>query len=249
MFTEFRKSLGGGGGRGFKESIGGWFTQETERFSLAYQAAKYKQRGGWSARDLLRLSHPVPQTAEQEAIFEWICGPAKGERKHRFNSRPLPAFLRACDEVATAGEKKAIMLIKEFNLPREVIPTKLLKSKKVWEALLERMPMTAMIRNLGKMSNIGLLTAGSNQARDVARKLGNPEVLQRARVHPINMLLAMEMYRRGRGLKGSLSWSPVNTVLDAMDEAFYMCFKNVRPTGKPTLIGVDVSGSMSGFWG
>lgn len=249
MFTEFRKNFKGGWGRLARENVAGWFTQENERFSLAYQAAKYKQRNGWSARDLLRLSHPVPRDGEQEAIFEWICGPAKKERKHSFEHRPLPAFLHACNTVQKTDERQTISLIKEFNLPREVIPTPMLKSKKVWEALLERMPMTAMIRNLGKMSNIGLLTPGSSQARSVARKLGNQEVLQKARVHPVNMLLAMEMYRRGRGLRGSLSWSPVNTVLDAMDEAFYMCFKNVRPTNKPTLIGVDVSRSMSGFWG
>lgn len=41
---------------------------------------------------------------------------------------------------------------------REHIPTDLLNDRSVWAALLVKMPMTAMIRNLGKMSAVGLLT-------------------------------------------------------------------------------------------
>ena len=35
----------------------------------------------------------------------------------------------------------------------------------MWEALLERMPMTAMIRNLGKMTSLGLLEPFSDGSR------------------------------------------------------------------------------------
>lgn len=45
----------------------------------------------------------------------------------------------------------------EHDLPREAIPTEKLNELAVWEALLEKMPMTAMVRNLGKMTSIGLL--------------------------------------------------------------------------------------------
>ena len=43
------------------------------------------------------------------------------------------------------------------GLVREHIPTELLNSQAIWQALLERMPMTAMIRNLAKMQSIALL--------------------------------------------------------------------------------------------
>jgi 60 kDa SS-A/Ro ribonucleoprotein len=57
-----------------------------------------------------------------------------------------------------------VKLIDEFDLPREAIPTQWLNEAKVWEALLERRPMTAMVRNLGKMTAIGLIKPFSDAA-------------------------------------------------------------------------------------
>ena len=42
-------------------------------------------------------------------------------------------------------------------LAREAVPTGLLNDPAIWDALLVDMPMTAMLRNLGKMSAVGLL--------------------------------------------------------------------------------------------
>ena len=53
--------------------------------------------------------------------------------------------------------KLLLQLITSYDLPREALPTTLLNSVDVWEALNANMPMTATIRNLGKMTNIGLL--------------------------------------------------------------------------------------------
>jgi 60 kDa SS-A/Ro ribonucleoprotein len=58
-----------------------------------------------------------------------------------------------------------VKLINAFDLPREAIPTQWLNEVVVWEALLERMPMTAMIRNLGKMTSLGLLAPFSDAKR------------------------------------------------------------------------------------
>ena len=46
-------------------------------------------------------------------------------------------------------------LIKEYKLPREAVPTQFLHSVRVWEALLEDMPMEAMTRNLATMTREG----------------------------------------------------------------------------------------------
>lgn len=66
-----------------------------------------------------------------------------------------------------------------------------------------------------------------------------------ARVHPISVLFAMKTYESGHGVKGSLSWSPDRAVVDALDEAFYLAFQAIEPTGKRTMLALDVSGSMS----
>jgi hypothetical protein len=56
------------------------------------------------------------------------------------------------------------------GLVREHIPTELLNSDKVWEALLEKMPMTALIRNLSKLSSLGLIT-GEKKVINIIIKL------------------------------------------------------------------------------
>jgi 60 kDa SS-A/Ro ribonucleoprotein len=58
------------------------------------------------------------------------------------------------------------------------------------------------------------------------------------------LLLADGVYKQGHGVKGSLSWSPVATIQDALQEGFYKAFVNVVPTGKAIYIGLDISGSM-----
>lgn len=96
---------------------------------------------------------------------------------------------------------------------------------KVWAALLENMPMTAMIRNLGKMSTIGLLKPLSANAATVCKRLKDETLLKRARIHPFNVLLALKTYESGRGDKGKLQWEVNQTIVQALDSAFYASFK------------------------
>ena len=54
-------------------------------------------------------------------------------------------------------------LISANGLVREHVPTQLLNSRTVWSALLKKMPMMAMVRNLGKMASIGMFTGPENR--------------------------------------------------------------------------------------
>jgi 60 kDa SS-A/Ro ribonucleoprotein len=159
----------------------------------------------------------------------------------------LPKLIEAFEQVKRATNViQVVKLIDEFDLPREAVPTQWLNEAKVWEALLARMPMSAMIRNLGKMTSIGLIQPFSNAAKLIVRKLGDETVLNRARIHPLAVLVAEKVYAQGKGDKGSLTWTPVPKIVDALDEAFYATFQNVEPCGKPVLLALDVSGSMAG---
>ncbi len=239
-FTEFMKNFRGWG-RAARRGVGNWFL-EKEPEQLGYQFMKYAQRGGWSLRDLLRLSHPQAQTETQNALFKYIVS---GEE-----SELLPAQLLGAREITPAmaltaeGRARTIALITEHKLPREAIPNVFFDRPEIWEALLESMPMTAMIRNLGKMTDVGLIKPMSDAAKTVIERLGDEGRLQKARVHPINVLTALLTYQNGSGYKGKLTWNAVPQVVDALDGAFYGAFKFVEPTGKRILIGLDVSGSM-----
>ncbi|XP_029308988.1 RNA-binding protein RO60 isoform X2 [Cottoperca gobio] len=66
-----------------------------------------------------------------------------------------------------------------------------------------------------------------------------------AKIHPFNILLSSENYKRGQGYQGKTKWEPDRSILKAMDSAFYKSFTNVEPVGKRFLVAVDVSTSLS----
>lgn len=228
-----------GWGRSLRQAAGNWYNDKSiDR--LTYQVLKYRQRDGWSHRDVLRLSHPRPSTEEHNALYHWIT---QGEFSGTNNL--LEGYLIA---QGTQSEKEIVALIQQHNLTREMIPTEFLKSPKVWEALLVKMPLTAMIRNLGNMSKVGLLVAGNWDAiNTVTERLENEEYLHKARIHPLGVLAAMNTYSQGHGFRGKSTWNPVSQVVDALDSAFYKSFGNVEPTGKNIVLALDISGSMT--WG
>jgi 60 kDa SS-A/Ro ribonucleoprotein len=159
----------------------------------------------------------------------------------------LPEIVEAFEKAKKASSKAEIVgLINDFDLPREAIPTQWLNEVAVWDALRQRMPITALVRNLGKMTAIGLVKPFSEAASLVVRKLGDAALLKRAHIHPLAVSIAQKVYAQGRGEKGSLTWQPVPKIVDALDAAFYATFQNVEPCGKPVLLALDVSGSMDG---
>ncbi len=236
-FTDFCKNFRGYG-RAMKRALGNWYTSRPID-DLIMQVVKYRQRDDWTHRDVLRLSHPKVTDAQTRAVFQWVTHPDQNRQIE------MPGLLAAAvDLMASTNAAEAVELIHEHGLPRECVPTDLLNESSVWEALLEDMPMTAMIRNLGKMSNIGLLKPMSVAATYVSERLANGEAIRKARAHPLAILEALKTYQQGHGNKGKLTWTAVSNVVDALDSAFYFSFKSVNPTGKRQLLALDVSGSM-----
>jgi len=254
-FTEFVNDMRGWG-RGLRKAFAKWYTDK-EVNKLAYQVVKYQSRDGWSHRDILRKSHAIAVDDEMNKVFAWITHGVGGERKLKDDNIEL-TFPYTIDDVKSidliyafelakrvGNEDGIVKLIKEYNLPREAIPTQFL-GKKVYEALLPTMPMTALIRNLGTLGKVGILEQGNFDAINmVVDKITNVEALAKARVHPIALLMALKTYGQGQGFRGSNVWKVVPQVVDALDAAFYMAFKNVEPTGKRILLALDVSGSMN----
>lgn len=76
----------------------------------------------------------------------------------------------------------------------------------------------------------------------VVAKLTDEKAIKDARIHPVGVLLASSVYKKGAGIKGKLSWEPVQAVKDALDKAFLLAFKNVTPTNKRYCLALDVSG-------
>ena len=259
-----------GWGRGLKKAIQLWF-KERKAATLALQLVKYKQREGWSMKDVLRLAKPVPADDVQGKLFGWTAkrdnaawakAPvAPGDKALDFVwAAEQASGLKLVAENADTAEAKAILaeanqasvkklvdLIVTYRLPREALPTEALNRAEVWEALLQEMPMTAMIRNLGTMSKIGLLKPLSDAEKLVAGRLTDAARLRGAKVHPIQVLSALRTYSSGRGVRSAATWTASSKIIESLDEAFELSFGAVEPAGTRHLLGLDVSSSMT--WG
>jgi hypothetical protein len=155
-------------------------------------------------------------------------------------------FLKHLQAIHQAGEAPnvslACALIRSGRLVREHIPTVLFGSREIWATLLETMPLEALLRNLGKMTQNGV--AGDKYKEIVARMTDQTAILK-ARIHPIKVLVASKVYKNGHGDLGSLSWVPNSFISNAFTQLFQLSYGTITPTGQSIMVAVDVSGSMS----
>jgi 60 kDa SS-A/Ro ribonucleoprotein len=247
-----------GWGKGMRKAVGAWFNDKAP-IDVAYQVTKYPSRDKWSMSDALRLAHPKPATLDHGRLYKYIVdgeyssiAPGKtflveGESGlMRTGDWPTKKYMYGVLTLqGLKGDPKgAAKCIADFKLPREVVPTELLTSPDVWEALLQHMPVTALVRNLATMTRVGLITMLSPAAQKVCLELADAERIRKSRIHPIQILAAMLTYQAGHGNRGQNTWTPVQRIVDALDGAFYTAFGNVESSGARTLIALDVSGSM-----
>ena len=195
---------------------------------------------------------PVAAVADSDDDDEEGGGAKKsgGEKKHHHQQltqlQQVAQLLKHLHAVHEAGESKnvalACALIRSGRLVREHLPTVLFGSREIWATLLETMPLEALLRNLGKMTQNGV--AGDKYKEIVARMTDQPAILK-ARIHPIKVLVASKVYKTGHGDLGSLSWVPNSFISNAFTQLVRLSYGNITPTGQSIMVAVDVSGSMS----
>ena len=232
-----------GWGRGVRSAVGRWYTRKSPG-DLAYQLLKYQSRDGWAHRDALRLAHPKAPSTEHDVLFRFATKGWEAVAGSDALSTDVGARLEAVQAVRHMTAEEAARVIRVYKLTREMVPTELLTRPLVWNALLESMPLGALIRNLAVMTKVGLLTPDSEATRTVVARLNDRAAIRRARIHPLAVMAALKTYAQGRGMKGTGSWTPVTQVIDALDDVFYLAFGNVVPTNKRVMLALDVSGSM-----
>ena len=245
-FAQFIDGLKGWGS-GTRKAFKNWYLSKSPE-ELAFQFVKYGQRDGWSHRDILRKAHPYSDLERQNAVFDVICRPDTIKTKYAGHSQDfLPKILYGYEQVKKPNltARDVVSLIEEYRLPREAIPTEFLNDKEVWSALLPNMKPEALVRNLAKLTSIGLIAPLSEWSKFVCNKLTDAEVMSRAKIHPLNLLKALRTYGSGKGIKGSLTWVADRKVTEALETAFFDSFGFVEPSGANILMGMDVSGSMT----
>jgi 60 kDa SS-A/Ro ribonucleoprotein len=240
-----------GWGRGLRSAVAGWFNGRGAA-DVAYQAVKYQQRDGWSARDLLRLAHVKPATPAHNALYRWITKGAVEEG--------CPAIVSAFEAAKVTRGTELLDLISGARLTREMLPTEVLKDPDVWEVMLPHEPLHAIVRNLANLTRIGYFKNRPDRLQNVLARILDPEAIRRSRLHPLAVLQAERTYEHGesgfmqrghvaahqarRGDLQARTWEPLPQIVDALDQAFYIAFDAVEPTGKRICVAVDASRSM-----
>lgn len=229
-----------GWGRGFRDMVASWYTEANES-ALGYQVVKYRQRNGYTHRDVLRLSHPKTNNPDRNNLLAYAA-----EKSCRADA--LPESVRGYLKVADSSDiEKIVAAIYEYNLSWEMIPSSALNDARVWQAFIKNgMPLGALLRQLPKITRVGAFDEFDSKGvlRIVLSQLKDKERIEKARIHPFSVLIALRTYAEGQSFRGSSSWVPNVKIVDALDEMFYLAFKNVEPANKRTMIALDVSGSM-----
>lgn len=242
LFTlcEYLKNTGGWGSAKTK-AIAAWYTTRDDE-ALSYQVAKYRQRDGWTHRDVLRLAHPKGISKD---ISRFILS---GEV-----TETAPVILRDFERLSTVDSAdEAVEAIRDAEVVAwEFLPTGVLKDKKVWRELADggHLPLGAMIRNISRLGKNGAfednfhegklqVISGDEFTDIVVNALTNEKKIKRSRIHPMDFLKTIAVV--GDGSDGV-----PHEVIGALHTGYEMSFVNVKDIDASALIGMDVSGSMS----
>ncbi len=229
-----------GWSRGLRTGVSRWYLDKSFD-KLAYQLVKYRQRNGWTHKDVLRLSHPSTSDSQLNGLLRYAVGKADPAE---IGSPLIEGFHQA---IASKNPVEIARLISDKGLTWEMIPTNFLNDLTVQAALIDaKMPLTALMRNLNRFTASGLLSnTSSSFTKLVASRLTNEEALGKSRMHPVNILNALTVYGSGHGDKGSLTWTPNQRIVAALEDMFHLSFNFVQGSGKDLLLAVDKSGSMT----
>ncbi|MER6508648.1 TROVE domain-containing protein [Nonomuraea sp. NPDC001636] len=260
QFFGYYKNLGGKAtgrgtaptmGRSLRSALGSWFlTGEAD--AVAFKACKAAQRRtpqgeAFALRDVLRIAHPVADSDQRRTLFGWIAGNVSDDEARD----ELPAVDRFLTAKAVTTAEDAVRVVTEAKVPWEFLPDPVLREPSVWEALIETVGLTALIRNLARMTRLGTLKPMADATSRAVLRLTDQQAILRARIHPMDAWLAMRVYASGQAQPDPRAdrhtWQPVPAILDALEETYELSFGAVEPSGKRLLVAVDSSGSMS--WG
>lgn len=245
-YAQYVKNIGGWG-RSKRGAIKDWYENKSDD-SLGLQVVKYRQRNGWTHRDLLRISHAQPSAA----LAQFVLG------KDVADVAALPDVVQGYLKMSKATSVKEVLsILSDYpSLPWETIPTEFHKDANVWKTLFRNGSLrgTALLRNVVRLARLDAFT-DLDFAADYAEAIRNPENVKASRLHPINYLNAAVVYSDGQinrdGGYGyaftpsrNKNWTTESVIHSAIEDAFMESFKTITPANKRTLVALDVSGSM-----
>jgi 60 kDa SS-A/Ro ribonucleoprotein len=200
-----------GWGRTLRERVAAWYLDRPVA-EIAMEILRCPEHKGYTHRDLLRLAHPRPDTPARNAMFQWA---ALGGLGHLATPDLIAGELRqvyAVERLKGAGEEgEALMLIEQYALTPDLVPTEWKRSGAVWESLVERMSGAELARNLIALADADVLGEGCPVTALVVARLMDTRRMRRSDISTDELRSVRAEYERHpRALK---------VVLQALDAA------------------------------
>ncbi|XP_077267898.1 RNA-binding protein RO60 [Temnothorax americanus] len=262
-----------GWGHGLRKAINNWYLSK-KPMDFIKCVTKYRSRYGWKHKDIVKMAHPVGNSSGNEVILKYIIyGLEKTKKEMTLDSsemQEIQELLRYMENVENfkhcEDESEAASMLETNNFSLDHVPGHLLKSKEVWTALLMSMDVGVLLNNLQRIHNLGCLTADSADPSDrtkiaiegVTKRLTDSDCVEASKVHPALVFITLKNYERsGKALtyekrkvrmlaerNKSPEYHPNVEVINALNKAFRLSFKNIQPTKFRYLVTISTNKSM-----
>lgn len=194
-------------------------------------------------RDILRMTHPRPETKEKEALYAYLLGHSfdrkegckitrkvKGETvTTTYNFTDLPPLVQQYETFKATHEGEIPNV--DFRMLDSVLKGDELN--KLWQKQAENAPWTLTRMNLNNFQKYGVFN-DKKLINVVADRLKNPEAIKKAKAYPYQLLVAY------------LNTTDVpHIVRESLQDALDASLVNIPEIKGQIYICVDVSGSMS----
>lgn len=222
-------------GRLVRTTISNWYNNHS---NLPLQVTKYRNNNTSkvSSHDkVLKLAHIKPKDNKVNTLFNWVLNKNEitPEIELEMSDKEyfrLPLSLHCISKSTT--EESLLNIIRLYSPTMDMIPTTRL-SEEVYKELIPNLPLNTLLRNINNISRKGIINGDIKDI--IIDKFSNKEAIQKARLHPLNILLA------------SLNFKDVNSdIRTVVDNMFIDSFKECQPINKKISLNFDVSGSMKG---
>jgi 60 kDa SS-A/Ro ribonucleoprotein len=223
------RQLRQGMGRAVKRTIGDWLNNLSE-----YHTIKYGSKGSdWSLRDILRLVRPVPKSQRSSVMFNYLRDGLTTENAVNVKTLlPQVATVELLKD--TTDQTEQLALITQGRLPYEVVVGAIKPTVEIWTALMEQMPIFALLRHLNTLNKAGVF-ADRKAVQYVVGRLTDQKVIQNSKILPFRFFTA----------HNSLDDSVPRAISEALETALEISFENMPMLEGRVCVGPDTSGSMS----
>lgn len=241
-----------------RKAINNWYLSK-KPLELANCVTQCKSRYGWKHKDIIKLSHPCPNTPAQALILKYVMHGLE-ETKKSFGNNPdvqelIEYFQRVEDFKHCEDKIKAADLLEKYEFTLDYVPGHMLKCKEVWNSLIPLMDLHTLLNNIQRIHNLGLLKPDEPAIEKIINEITNKERLSHDYIHPVFVYITLKNYENsGRLLlyekqkikkQAKKPFPPLpkpNTkIIHALYQAFDLSIMNLKPTGLRYMITISVN--------